>query len=60
MLANIKITMIDERGVSDSKVFNVEAPTVQGVNDVVLDELSALSLAGYTRLSAKRTMLKSD
>lgn len=58
MLANIRITMTDPHGAEDSVSFNAEAPTLQGINDAVLDELERLVNEGFTGLRAKRTVIR--
>lgn len=60
MLANIKITMTDDRGVEDSQVFNVEGFQELDINTAVLDQLDVLVEQGFTNLTVKRTILKRD
>lgn len=60
MLANVKITLTDERGVEDTLVFNVEGSQELDINTAVFDQLDTLIEQGCTSLNVKRTILRRD
>lgn len=60
MLANVKITLTDERGVEDTLIFNVEGSQELDINTAVFDQLDTLIEQGCTSLNVKRTILRRD
>lgn len=60
MLANVKITLTDERGAEDTLVFNVEGSQELDINTAVFDQLDTLIEQGCTSLNVKRTILRRD